>query len=69
MISNKPRLHTQKNISYNKKAESVKKIQRLKKDKDGDCVLFMSDVFVLYKSSVAHLAKLTTLFAEFEWFD
>jgi len=29
----------------------------------------MSDVCVLYKSCVAHRAKLTTLFAGFEFFD
>jgi len=37
--------------------------------KDRDYVLFMSDVSVLYKSCVAHLAKWTTLFAEFKCFD
>ena len=40
-------------------------------NKDHDCDLFMSDVSALYKSCVAHLAKWTTLFAEYKmlWVD
>jgi len=40
-------------------------LTKLREGKDHDCALFMSDVSVLYKSCVAHLAKWTTLFAEF----
>ena len=40
-------------------------LTKLREGKDHDCDLFMSDVSVLYKSCVAHLAKWNTLFAEF----
>jgi len=43
--------------------------QKLREGKDRDCVFFMSDVCVLYKSCVAHLDKWTNLFAEFKCFD
>jgi len=36
--------------------------------KDDDCGSFMSDVSVLYKSCISHLAKWTTLFGEFQSF-
>jgi len=45
---------------------STNKIQR---SKDHVCDSFMSDVSVLYKPCVSHLAKWTTLFAEFKCFD
>jgi len=48
---------------------ALRKTQRPREGKDRDCVLFMSDGYVLYKSYVAHLAKWTTLFAEFKCFD
>jgi len=45
----------------------------LRKPREGkDCdrgLLFMSDGSVIYKSCAAHLAKWTTLFAEFKCFD
>jgi len=43
-------------------------IRKFSEDKDHDCDLFMSDVSVLYKSCVSHLAKWATLFAEFKCF-
>jgi len=50
-------------------SHSTKKTQRLREGKDRHCVLFMSDVSALHKSCVAHLAKWTTLFAEFKCFE
>jgi len=44
-------------------------LRNLREGKDHDGDLFMSDVSVLYKSCVAHLAKWATLFAEFKCFD
>jgi len=44
-------------------------LRKLREGKDHDCDLFMSYVSVLYKTSVAHLAKWTTLFAEFKCSD
>jgi len=41
---------------------------RLREGKDRDCVLFMSDVSVFYKSWIAHLAKQNTL-VELKFFD
>jgi len=43
-------------------------LTKLNEGKDHDCDSFMSDAFVLYKSCVSHLAKWTTLFAEFKCF-
>ena len=50
---------------------ALNKTQILNKGKDRRCagLLFMSDVSVLCKSCVAHLAKLTTLFDKFKCFD
>jgi len=44
-------------------------LRKLSGGKDHDCDLFTSDVSVFYKSCVAHLAKWTTLFVEFNCFD
>jgi len=43
--------------------------RKFSEGKDHDCDSFMSDVSVLYKSCISHLAKWTTLFAEFKCFD
>jgi len=42
-------------------------LSKFSEGKDHDCDSFMSDVSVL--SCVSHLAKWTTLFAEFKCFD
>jgi len=44
-------------------------LRKFSEGRDHDCDSFMSDVSVLYKSCVSHLAKSTTLFAEFKCFD
>jgi len=44
-------------------------LRKISEGKDHDCDSFISDVSALYKSCVLHLAKLTTLFAEFKCFD
>jgi len=44
-------------------------LRKLSKGKDHDCDSFMSEVSVLYKFCTSHLAKWTTLFAEFKCFD
>ena len=44
-------------------------LRKLREGQDRDNDLFMSDVYVLYKSCVAQRAKWTTLFAEFKCFD
>jgi len=44
-------------------------LRKFSEGKDHDCDLLMSDVSVLYKSCVSHLAKCITLFVEFKCFD
>jgi len=44
-------------------------LRKFSEGKDHDCDSFMSDVSVLYKSYISHLAKWTTLFVEFKCFD
>jgi len=44
-------------------------LRKFSEGKDDECDSFMSDVSVLCKSCVSHLAKWTTLFAEFKCFD
>jgi len=44
-------------------------LSKFSEGEDHDCDSFMSEVSVLYKSCVSHLAKWTTLFAEFKCFD
>jgi len=44
-------------------------LRKFSEGKDHDCDSFMSDVSVLYKSCISHLAKWITLFAEFKCFD
>jgi len=46
-------------------SSTIQVTQRLRKGKDRDWALFMSDVPLLYKSYGAHMTKSTTLFAEF----
>jgi len=56
--------------TYQAKLNQVKSaLRKFSEGKDHDCDSFMSDVPVLHKSCVSHLAKLTTLFAEFICFD
>jgi len=43
--------------------------RKFSEGKDHDCDSFMSDVSVLYKSCVSHLAKCATLFAELQSYD
>ena len=56
--------HSQMYISSQVKSA----LRKCSEDKDHDCDSFMSDVSVLYQSCVSHLAKWTTLFAEFKCF-
>jgi len=44
-------------------------LRKFSEGKDHDYDLFKSDVTVLYKPCVSHLAKWITLFAEFKCFD
>jgi len=44
-------------------------LRKFSEGKDHDCDSFMSDISVLYKSCVSHLAKWTNFFAEFKCFD
>ena len=41
-------------------------LRKFSEGRDHDCDSFMSDVSVLYKSCVSHLARWTTLFAEYK---
>jgi len=43
--------------------------RKFSEGKDHDCDSFMSDVSVLYKSCISHLADWTTIFAEFQSVD
>jgi len=54
--------------TYQAKLISTEKTQRLREGRLVS-VSFMLDISVLYKSCVAYLAKWTTLFAEFIYFD
>jgi len=41
-------------------------LRKFSEGKDHDCNSFMPDLSVLYKSCVSHLARWTTLFAEYK---
>jgi len=65
----KARIQERQSDIHIKPSQVKSAIRKLREGKDHDCDLFMSDVSVLYKSCVAHLAKWTTLFAGFECCD